>query len=110
MLGTSDELDDPIHVLYVNSRSTARELRRHCVLVQTKLQQTSTEIEIAEEVYEALQHCYGTTRRQCNKSSLSRFTHVMSFVRDSTVDSQNGAQIDMSGQDAGEYTTSPTRR
>ncbi|MFC7131191.1 PAS domain S-box protein [Haloferax chudinovii] len=39
MFGTTDELDDPIRVLYVNSDPAFAEL------VQTKLQQTSTEID-----------------------------------------------------------------
>ncbi|WP_079978650.1 PAS domain-containing protein [Halolamina sediminis] len=52
MLGTTDELDDPIRVLYVNSDPAFAEL------VQTKLQQTSTEIDCipADSTDEALQY------------------------------------------------------
>ena len=60
MLGTTDELDDPIRVLYVNSDPAFAEL------VQTKLQQTSTEIDCvpADGIDEALHHL-ATDRIDC---------------------------------------------
>ncbi|ELZ76229.1 11-domain light and oxygen sensing his kinase [Haloferax gibbonsii ATCC 33959] len=60
MLGTTDELDDPIRVLYVNSDPAFAEL------VQTKLQQTSTEIDCipADGIDEALHHL-ATKRIDC---------------------------------------------
>ncbi|WP_455448070.1 PAS domain S-box protein [Natrinema thermotolerans] len=60
MLGTTDELDDPIRVLYVNSDPAFAEL------VQTKLQQTSTEIDCipADGIDETL-HNLATERIDC---------------------------------------------
>ncbi|QCC51970.1 PAS domain-containing protein [Halapricum salinum] len=60
MLGTTDELDDPIRVLYVNSDPAFAEL------VQTKLQQTSTEIDCipADGLDEAL-HNLAADRIDC---------------------------------------------
>ena len=60
MLGLTDELDDPICVLYVDSDPAFAEL------VQTKLQQTSTEIDCipADGLDEAL-HSLATERIDC---------------------------------------------
>jgi len=60
VLGTTDELDDPIRVLYVNSDPAFAEL------VQTKLQQTSTEIDCihADGIDEAL-HNLAADRIDC---------------------------------------------